>query len=92
MNHMYGSDGQIEKIEWKEDKEHALVLHSADSSPGQSGSALLIKDSEQSVGVHVGYYNNFNVGTLITQKILDDFIIPTAVEFQLKAITMIFTQ
>ena len=92
LHYLYSMQGHIDDIILMDDGDHAIAIYKLVSSQGQSGAPLQIFSSEEStkqaqeletIGVHIGCIPSvgFNGGTLITVKLVHDFIIPTLNEY-----------
>ena len=74
------------------DSDHKVICHELLTTSGYAGAPIKVyKDQDQkesrTIGVHSGYGElndgrKYNVGTLITKKVMDDFIRPSIEEFK----------
>lgn len=79
---LYSHEGTIRHVENIDEDGHAIIHYDVDATEGQSGAPLqLLSDKSVSCGVHGGFDYNFNVGTLITRPIYENFVIPTLMKY-----------
>ena len=92
MYYMYSIEGRIQ-IVLDRGEGHAIACYDADTSEGQNGAPMQIVEelgrsfvNLETIGVHIGYdmEQHLNVGTLITKRVLENFIIPTLEKYHLQ--------